>query len=532
MDQNNEPTTPAGTPNDAPETAAAAPTVAGPADVAAHVPAPTPAPTVDAQQQSNAVALNQQPAQAVAVPGAAPAAQAHTLQKVYEQVPADGQPAANTAAPSSTPTAAGDINAATVPPAAAPTKPARTASETFRRRSVGLLIGGVAACAIALGGGGFALGATLAVTNAQTSNTITSVPQTYTPGTSGGSTGGSTGDSGTTIPQQASPFGGSDSSSGTGSSTGTATTTATPATDAQKEGVVTIVSSLYYSDTSKAAGTGVILTSNGEILTNNHVIDGATSIEVTVESTGKTYVANVVGVDATNDVALLQLVGASGLTPSTTDDSTLSVGDEATSVGNAEGTGDLVAAAGTITALEQSITVGNEYTGGSESLSNLIEIDADVVSGDSGGPLVDADGDVIGIVTAASSGSANITGFAIPIETALDIVNVIKSGVESGTVKIGASAFLGIQLATANSTTPTSTGVPVGGVIAGTPAETAGLAAGDIITAIDGTNVSSADALSAAVATHDVGDSVTVTYTNAAGTSQTVTVTLMAGPAS
>jgi S1-C subfamily serine protease len=291
--------------------------------------------------------------------------------------------------------------------------------------------------------------------------------------------------------------------------------------------VVTIVSTLYYSDSTQAAGTGVILTSDGQILTNNHVIDGATSIEVTVESTGTTYEATVVGTDATNDIALLQLEDASGLDVATTDDGALALGDEATSVGNAEGTGDLVAAAGTITALNEAITVGNEYTGASESLSGLIEVDADVVSGDSGGPLVDENGDVIGIVTAASSGSTNISGYAIPIETALSIVDQITSGEETDTVSIGSPAFLGVQIAATESTT----GVAVGGVIADTPAAAAGLVEGDTITAVDGTAVTTSDALSSLIATYEVGDTVTVTYTTAAGVSQQVNVTLMEGPA-
>lgn len=521
MDQNNEPTTPEGTPAETPETTAGSNAV-----VASNATEPSP-------QTSNAVARSEQaPAQDIVVApatttpapvAAQPVYEAHTLQKNFEHAPATDASAAAAAAP--------DASGAPTKPA----KPARTASETFRRRSVGILIGGVAACAVALGGGGFALGATLAATNATTSSTVTSLPQTV-PGTTDGSTdsgstdsgisgnSGSTGGSGTTtLPQQTTPFGGSDSSAST-------STDATPATDEETEGVVTIISNLYYSDSSEAAGTGIILSSDGKILTNNHVIEGATSIEVTVESTGKTYVANVVGTDATNDVALLQLVGASGLKVSTTETDTPAVGDEVASIGNAEGTGDLVTAAGTITALEQSITVGNEYSGAEESLENLIQIDADVVSGDSGGPLVNADGDVIGIVTAASSGSADITGFAIPISDALDIIDQIESGVETDTVEIGLPAFLGIQLSTAT-TTQTTAGVAVGGVIAGTPAEEAGLVAGDTITAVDGTAVATSDALSDLIGSYEPGDSVTVTYTNAAGTSQTVTVTLSEGPA-
>ena len=471
--------------------------------------------------ESSGTELNVVPAAPTPVVAASAAQpEAHTLQKMlYQQGAESPRDAFGSPASSAVGGAAPGIPASDgVTP-----KP----HSTFRKSTVGLLVGGVAAFAIAVGGGGFALGASVAASNASTSSAITATPQTYTQPNSdqylptspfGGESGsGTTGGSGSS--------GGSATSPSTGSTD--TSTAATAATDEQTEGVVTIVSSLYYSDTTQAAGTGVILTSDGQILTNNHVIDGATSIAVTVESTGKTYDATVVGTDATDDIALLQLVDASGLDVSTTSTDALSVGDEATSVGNAEGTGNLVAAAGTITALDESITVGNEYTGASESLSGLIEVDADVVSGDSGGPLVDEEGDVIGIVTAASSGSTNISGYAIPIDAALTIVDQINSGVETDSVSIGAPAFLGVQIAT----TQTAGGVVIGGVIAGTPAATAGLAEGDTITAVDGTAVSTSDALTALIATYEPGDSITLTYTTAAGAAQQATITLMEGPA-
>lgn len=310
----------------------------------------------------------------------------------------------------------------------------------------------------------------------------------------------------------------------------TAATSATPATDAQKVGVVTILTDLYYDSGAQAAGTGMILTSDGKILTNNHVIDGSTSIEVTVESTGKTYEATVVGTDAVDDVAVLQLVDASGLTPIALDKSgQAAVGDAITDVGNAEGTGDLVSASGTIAALDQTITVGDEYSNKSERLSGLMELDADVVSGDSGGPVFDAQGEVIGMATAASTGQRNITGYAIEITTALAIVDQIESGQESGNVSIGAAAFLGVEFA--QDDPDTGAGAVIGDVIAGKPAAGAGLVAGDVITAVDGSPVTTQDSLRALISAHEPGDSVAVTYTDASGASQVVTVTLVAGPA-
>jgi S1-C subfamily serine protease len=414
----------------------------------------------------------------------------------------------------------------TTPAVPEPVVPAYTVTSTevappgrsHRRRTTLFIVGGATALALCIGGGGVALGASIAAADNQAA--IAALEQSSL-------------DAGAVQPgnyQPTSPFGG-DAGTGTGTTTSTSST-ATAATDAQKLGVVTIVSDLYYSESSQAAGTGIVLSSDGQILTNNHVIEGSTSIEVTIESTGATYQAEVVGTDATDDIAVLQLVtssgkAVSGLTTAALDDETLAVGDAVTSVGNAEGTGDLVAAAGTVTALDEDITVGNEGTGSSESLTGLIQIDADVVSGDSGGPLVDAEGEVTGVVTAASSGTTDIVGFAIPIATALTIADQILSGVESGNVSIGAPAFLGVELAT----TQAAAGATLAGSVEGTPAATAGLAAGDVITSVDGVAVASTDALSAAIAAHEVGDSVTIGYTTAAGVASSVVVTLMAGPA-
>ena len=154
-----------------------------------------------------------------------------------------------------------------------------------------------------------------------------------------------------------------------------------------------------------AKGTGIVLTSNGEILTNNHVINGATSVSVTDIGNGKTYKATVVGYDESHDIAVLQLSGASGLTTATTgDSSTVNVGDSVVALGNAGGAGGTPSvAAGAVTALNQSITASDESSGSSEQLTGLIETNADIQAGDSGGPLVNSHGQVIGIDTAAST---------------------------------------------------------------------------------------------------------------------------------
>ncbi|MCU1528305.1 MAG: hypothetical protein JWP75_2068 [Frondihabitans sp.] len=392
--------------------------------------------------------------------------------------------------------------------------------------AAGVLIAGAA------GGGAYALGHATgeqAASAAGQQQTL-QIPNGSS-GSGGFSSGGGSSSGGT--------FGGE--SGGSSSGTGTVPSSATAATATEKQGLVTIVSTLDYDESSKSAGTGMIMTSTGTILTNNHVVQGATSIQVTVVSTGKTYTADVVGTDATHDVAVLKLQGASGLTPVSFDKSTnaVSTGDAIHSTGNAEGTGSLVTAKGTVTATKQAITVQSESGSGTESLTNLIEISADVVSGDSGGPLRNSAGDVVGIVTAASSGTTDVTGYAIPISDALSIATKIRAGESSQYITIGLPAFLGAEISststgtggTGTGTGTTGAGVTIAGTVTGSAAAKAGLVAGDTITAVAGTAVADSTALTTAIQSHKVGDSVTITYTDAAGASHTVTVTLGSGPA-
>ena len=192
------------------------------------------------------------------------------------------------------------------------------------------------------------------------------------------------------------------------------------------------------------------------ILTNNHVIDGATSISVTDIGNHQTYTASVVGYDRTKDIAVLQLHNASGLQTATLGNSSnVSVGEDVVGIGNAGGTGGTPSAAGgTVTALNQSITASDDGDGTSEQLSGLIETNADIQPGDSGGSLVNTSGDVLGMDTAASAGtsfqyngqSSGTQGFAIPIDTALSIAKTIEAGSGSSTVHIGETAFLGVEI--------------------------------------------------------------------------------------
>jgi S1-C subfamily serine protease len=272
----------------------------------------------------------------------------------------------------------------------------------------------------------------------------------------------------------------------------------------------------------KAAGTGLVLTSNGEVVTNHHVVEGATSIKVTVMSTGKSYTARVVGTDPTSDVAVLQLVGASGLDTVTADQDSVATGDQVTAVGDGNGTVDyLSAAAGEVVAEDQSITTQSDGTASGESLTGLIEISSDVVGGYSGGATYDAQGEVLGMTTAASSGTSDVVGYAIPIATVLRIADDLESGATSSAYVYGYPAFLGVGLAQ---------GTTIGQVYDGTGAADAGLVAGDTITRIDGTATTTTAQLRAVVAAHKPGDQVSVSWTDQSGSKHTATLTLGKGP--
>ena len=297
-------------------------------------------------------------------------------------------------------------------------------------------------------------------------------------------------------------------------------------------GIVVVDTGLGYEDGS-AAGTGMVLTSAGEVLTNNHVIAGATTIRVVVPGTGRTYTASVVGYDVSDDVAVLQLKGASGLdTVTTGKSSTLSVGQAVRAVGNAGGTGSLTSATGTVTGLGRTITASTE-NGRSEQLTGLVETNAAIQPGDSGGPLLDSSGRVVGMDTAASTGeggfasyaSATSQAYAIPIDRALDLAKQIESGSSSATVHIGGTAFLGVSVAS-----EPGSGAAVEGVVSGSAAERAGLASGDTITAIDGQAIDSADAVASMLAGKSPGDTVSLTWADGSGTQHTANVTLASGP--
>ena len=319
---------------------------------------------------------------------------------------------------------------------------------------------------------------------------------------------------------------------------GSAAYAATRATAASiGTGVVVIETNLAYQDAA-AAGTGIVLTSSGEILTNNHVIEGATTIRVKVPNTNRSYAASVLGYSKTGDIALIKLTNASNLKTSSLSSSTkLTVGTHVTAVGNAGGTGRLVSATGTVTALGTSITVQGD-DGSSHRLIGLIKTNAPLQPGDSGGPLLNGSAKVVGVDTAASTASpyagyGSTEGFAIPIATAMKIAEQIAAGQSSSSVHIGDTAFLGVQVGTPPGYGygyGDASGATIVGVVPGGPADKAGLVAGDVITAVGGTQVDSADALGPIVLQLPTGRSVTIDYVDANGDSQTTTVTPGSGP--
>jgi S1-C subfamily serine protease len=344
-----------------------------------------------------------------------------------------------------------------------------------------------------------------------------------------------------------------------------------------KPGLVDIDAVLRYQGES-AEGTGMILSPTGLVLTNNHVIDGATSVAVTLAGSRAVYQARVVGYDQSDDVALLQLGGASRLTSVSFGNSAqVSLGTPVLALGNAGGRGGVTPARGVINGLNRSIQASDEGSDTTEDLSHMLETNARIQQGDSGGVLVNNAGQVIGMITAANTGegpSAGTVGFAIPIDSALAIARQIAAGRASATVYIGTPGFLGVVLAQSDSPdprrqafdeqqsarggrggrgrpgghgaacltpgqpapapasiAPVSTGTLILGTLCGTAVAGDGLAPGDVITSVDGQAVTTPDSLTNITARYHPGTVVSVTWEGVNGTRHTTSVRLGSGPA-
>jgi S1-C subfamily serine protease len=289
-----------------------------------------------------------------------------------------------------------------------------------------------------------------------------------------------------------------------------------------------------------AAGTGLILNSHGEVLTNNHVVAGATSITVNLVGGTVVYNASVVGVDPTDDIAVIQVSGVKNWpSASFADTTSLSVGAKVSAVGNALGLGGPPrVSTGKITAVGQSITAGGLFDG-TETLSNMIEFDATVSPGESGGPLLDSNGKVVGMITAASGGNGNLPSapaYAIPSNTALSIVRQVEAGHASSTIILGQVGYIGVVVSELDAASATQVNLSVGqGVLvisvnADSPAQKAGLTAGSVIEAVGNQKVSTRVELGTAIHAYKPGDSLSVTWADKQGT-HTASLVLIGGPA-
>ncbi|HEX4659403.1 MAG TPA: trypsin-like peptidase domain-containing protein [Streptosporangiaceae bacterium] len=368
------------------------------------------------------------------------------------------------------------------------------------------------------------------------------------------------------------PFG---NGNGTNPGTGVGNAKQQAAVNAVEPGVVDISSNLQYAG-GNAEATGMVISSSGLVLTNNHVIDQTTRLTATLVSTGQKFIATWLGYDRSDDVALLQLVGAARLrTVPLGNSSTVKTGDNVIAIGNAQGIGGKpTVATGSITQLNQTITASDEL-GGTETLHGMLQTDAQIVAGDSGGPLVSTANKVVGMDTAASAGSfgnqASDVGFAIPINRALSIANQIRNGQASSTITIGATGFLGVMVpskqasapkspaqqrqleiavqggsaAPANTScvasglnysgvpqtiAPVATGTLVLGTLCGTPVATTGITAGDVITAVDGQAVGSPESLTTILLRYRAGTTVSVAWVDTSGQHHVSSVGLIPHP--
>ena len=355
-------------------------------------------------------------------------------------------------------------------------------------------------------------------------------------GFAGGFVGAKFGGSGKVVIQQVAPSSTADSASGSdssitaASSSGSSLTTEQVADLVSPSVVVITTEQVVYSQWSwygqnqveSGAGSGVIISSDGYILTCAHVVDGASTITVTIGD--KDYPATLVGEDTTSDIAVIK-IDADGLTPATVGNSdSLKVGQSVMAVGNPLGELGGTVTGGMISALNRSVTIQ-----GSSSVNtmSLIQMDASVSPGNSGGGLFNMNGELVGIVNAKSSSSdAEGLGFAIPINDAIKVAQeLLENGYVTGRPYLGITYLAVTDAQTASQLGVNAYGVYVVEVVKGGPAEKAGLQAGDRIVSVDGTEIASKDDLGTLMQKHAAGDTLSITIARE-GQMQTVNVTL------
>jgi S1-C subfamily serine protease len=297
----------------------------------------------------------------------------------------------------------------------------------------------------------------------------------------------------------------------------------TSVTADQSKGIV-LISGI--SGNSQSAGTGMVLTAEGKVLTNYHVVAGTESLTATIVDNDKTYSATVVGFDAQRDVALLQLAEAGGLQTVTLDYDALKEGDSVSVVGNAEGGGRLIRADGRVIGLDQSLTVTSDSPwGAEENLEGMIATTANAVPGDSGGPMFDSQAQVTGMTTAGSQKES--ISFAIPISDAISIVRTIEAGRDEGTVRVGPAGYIGITVVPA---TGSGRGRQIQEVVRNGPADQAGIVAGSTLIAIDGTQISGDTNLANVIRALEPDTTVTVNWIDPTGKRHSESVTLGSSP--
>ena len=301
-------------------------------------------------------------------------------------------------------------------------------------------------------------------------------------------------------------------------------------------GLVDINTTLSYQG-AVGAGTGILLSPDGEVLTNNHVIEGATDITAVSLANSRTYPVDVIGFDRASDIALVRLRGATGLpTAILGTSSTLAVGDPIAAIGNSNGSSAPPSyAPGTVTEIGASVRASDESGGGARELYDLIRVAAEIRPGDSGGPLVNSAGQVVGVNVAATltyrmGGVTGGEGFAIPIDRALGIANQIRSGVISDSIHLGDTAFIGVGIADSSPMSRGPAGAVVRQVLPGTPAGQIGLFSGDVITAVDGIPINSAEDLSNVMDQRRPGDIIMLTWIDRAGIPRSAPLVLAKGP--